>query len=94
MNRTDQSDPIPSTTEPIKREPIGLPVTQPTKRVSTKDEYIGNPQINRFIVEVWFNAGLKDYTRRKGNKFYITYVNIELILWLVFEKIVFIREEI
>ena len=56
INRTNQSDPIPSTTEPIKQEPIGLPVTQPTKRVSTKDEYIGNPPTNRFIVEVWFNS--------------------------------------
>ena len=35
------------------RNPIA---SEPTKRVSTKDEYIGNPPTNRFIVEVWFKA--------------------------------------
>ena len=42
---------------------------------------------------VWVYAGLKDYIERKRIKFYTTYVNIEVILCLVFEKIVFISEK-
>ena len=39
-------------------------------------------------------AGLKDYIRRKTIKFYATYVNFEIILYLVSEIIVFLSEEI
>ena len=43
---------------------------------------------------VWVYAGLKESTGRKRNKFYTTYVNIEMIPCLVFEKIVFISDQI